>query len=97
MFRVHLFFQYAEPRRFDLGKVRFRMCFESICYFNMPRKLTQLGVSFFSINEKFRYVRAIWQSLKEILSLENSKFIKGTQSNIRVGAVDLGITLHLGC
>ena len=72
MFRVHLFFQYAE-------------------------KTNPIGVSFFSISGKFRYVRAIWQSLKEILSLENSKFIKGTQSNIRVGAVDLGITLHLGC
>ena len=73
------------------------MCFESICFFNMPRKLTQLGYLFFSISGKFRYVRAIWQSLKEILLLENSKFIKGTQSNIRVSAVDLGITLHLGC
>ena len=73
------------------------MCFESICFFQYAEKTNSIGVSFFSISEKFRYVRAIWQSLKEILSLENSKFIKGTQSNIRVGAVDLGITLHLGC
>ena len=66
-------------------------------FFQYAEKTNSIGVSFFFISGKFRYVRAIWQSLKEILSLENSKFIKGTQSNIRVGAVDLGITLHLGC
>ena len=48
-------------------------------FFQYDEKTNSIGVSFFSISGKFRYVRAIWQSLKEILSLENSKFIKGTQ------------------
>ena len=55
-------------------------------------KTSSIGVSFFSIFRKFKFVSVIWESLKEILSSENSYFIKGTQSNLGFCSI-LGLSI----
>ena len=65
-------------------------------FFNMPSKVNQLGYLFL-IFRKFKYVREIWESLKEILSSENSNLINGNPSNAGVDAVYLDVILHFGC
>ena len=68
--------------------MRFKMCRVHL-FFQYAEKTNSIEVSFILIFRKFKCVRAIWESLKEILSFQYSNFIKGTCANIGVGAVYL--------
>ena len=62
-------------------------------------KTSSIGVSFFLIFRKFKFVSVIGESLKEILSSEkNSYSINGTQSSLGFCSLfGLSIPVEYGC
>ena len=59
----------AETSIIEWGKVSIKICVEHILS-QSTEKTSSIGVSFFLIFRKFKFVSVIWESLKEILSSE---------------------------
>ena len=87
----------AKTSRFEKGKVSIKICVEHICVSIYRVNKLNRGI-FFLIFRKFKIVSIIWESLKEILSLEKSYSIKVTQSNLGFCSLfGLSIPVEYGC